>query len=290
MVRDASNCYHGTERATIKVSQLQSRIFQEPQKIAVCANMQSAFDFYYRAHQALQEFGADRQYDRSTPQHVKQAIGDTRWKMQKDLLAAANPGIGTYLVSGHLKWAFEHLQSTGGVWRDEGFNGWHGLTMPSSIVNFLDNVETAGRDVVSGYGQWQALQAKIKEQKRNQQWDQLGTQIGYAKTAFENVTPKIWAWLGASTETASRAGAIGAKWLGYGGSLHNYTSLYLKVRYNKDGASQAALAEAAAFVVEKLPVFGSLYGEVIRGIPGLVSWFKNYAEQQRRAVNMVDFR
>lgn len=289
MAINASNCYYGTERATIKVGQLQSRIFQEPQKIAVCANMQAAFDFYYRAHQALQAFGADRQYDKRTPQAVKDAIYNARWKMQKDLYAAADPGYSTYVVSGHLKWAFEHLQSTGGTWRDEGFNGWHGLTMPSSIVNFLENVEAAGTEIVTSYSQWQGIQNRIKEQKRNGQWDALGTQIGYAQKAFETVSPKIWAWLGASTETASRAGEIGGKWLGYGGSLHNYTSLYLKIRYNKDGAGAAALAEAAAFVVEKLPVFGSLYGEVIRGIPGLVNWFKNYAEQQRRAV-AGDFR
>ena len=289
MAINANNCYYGTERATIKVGQLQSRIFQEPQKIAVCANMQAAFDFYYRAHQALQAFGADRQYDKRTPQTVKDAIYNARWKMQKDLYAAANPGYSTYLFSGHLKWAFEHLQSTGGFWRDEGFNGWHGLTMPSSIVNFLENVENASTEVVTGYSQWQGIQSRIKEQKRNAQWDALGNEIGYAQKAFESVSPKIWAWLGASTEIASRAGEIGGKWLGYGGSLHNYTSLYLKIRYNKDGASQAALAEAAAFVVEKLPVFGSLYGEVIRGIPGLVSWFKAYAEQQRRAVSL-DFR
>ncbi len=289
MAINANNCYYGTERATIKVSQLQSRIFQEPQKIAVCANMQAAFDFYYRAHQALLEFGADRQYDKRTPRAAKDAIYNARWKMQKDLLAAANPGYTAYMLTGHLKWAFEHLQSTGGVWRDEGFDGWHGLTMPSSIVNFLGNVEAAGTEVVRSYSQWQAIQSRIKEQKRNAQWDALGTQIGYAQTAFDKVTPKIWAWLGASAETAGRAGEIGGKWLGYGASLHGYTSLYLKIRYNKDGAGQAALAEAAAFVVEKLPIFGSLYGEVIRGIPGLVSWFKSYAEQQRRAVSL-DFR
>ncbi|MBL8309146.1 MAG: hypothetical protein JNL19_01870 [Burkholderiales bacterium] len=285
---DASNCYYGTERATIKVSQLKARFFQEPQKVAVCANMQSAFDFYYRAHQAIQAFGA-RQYDSKVSAATRKIIGDVCWKMQKDLLAAADPGVSTYLVSGHLKWAFEHLQSTGNVWTDDGFNGWHGLTMPSSIVNFLEHVESAGQEVVTSYKDWNNTQNRIKEAKRNQQWDQLGTQIGYAKTAFETVTPKLWAWMGASAETASRAGEIGGKWLGYGGSLHNYASLYLKVRYNKDGAAQAALAEAAAFVVEKLPVFGSLYGEVIRGIPGLVTWFKGYAEQQRRAVNM-DFR
>ena len=150
---NASNCFFGTECATIKVSQLQSRIFQEPQKIAVAANMQAAFNFYYRAHQALKAFGADRQYDRRTSEMAKRAIGDARSKMQTDLRAAADSGVSAYMLTGHLKWAFEHLQSTGGVWRDDGFNGWNGLTMPASIVNFLQNVEAAGTEIVGSYSQ-----------------------------------------------------------------------------------------------------------------------------------------
>ena len=72
--------------------------------------------------------------------------------------------------------------------------------------------------------------------------------------------------------------------------MHSYTSLYLKIGYNKDGAKEGAMAEAAAYVVEKLPIFGSLYGEVIRCIPGLVNWFKAYAKEQERYISMASGR
>jgi hypothetical protein len=287
---DAQGCYWGRTRATITVGQLQSRIFQEPQKIAAAASMQAAFDLYFHAYQAANDFGSDRFYDKRTTDFARQAIRDVREKMQKDLRAAADTGYIQYKLGGHLKWAFEHLQSTGGVWRDDGFNGWNGLTMPSAIVNFLENVEKRGTEVVASYNQWQTTQMRIKEQARNARWDSLGTEIGYAQTAFENITPKIWCWLGGKEAGGSRAASIGGKWLGYGASLHSYTSLYLKIRYNKDGAKEAALAEAAAYVVEKLPIFGSLYGEVIRGIPGLVSWFKAYAKEQERYINIAGGR
>ena len=110
--------------------------------------------------------------------------------MQKDLRAAADTGCLQYKLGGHLKWAFEHLQSTGGIWRADGFNGWNGLTMPSGIVNFLENVEKRGTEVVSSYSQWQSTQMRIKEQARNARWDSLGTEMRYAQTAFENITPK----------------------------------------------------------------------------------------------------
>ena len=39
-------------------------------------------------------------------------------------------------------------------------------------------------------------------------------------------------------------------------------------------------------VVEQLPIFGKLYGDVIAA-SGLVSWFKAYGEKNRAAINGV---
>jgi hypothetical protein len=286
---NAQDCYLGFSKPKITVDDLQAGNFQGPQKLAVAANMQTAFDFYLRAHEAARNFGADKRYDPKTPRHIIDAIDAVRTKMSQDLRRAADTGLfQRQMRGGHLKWAFQHLESTGGRWTDTYMDGWNQLTMPSSIVNFMEQVEAAqGAFSAEKYSEWQTLQQRIKMLKKLGDWEKMGTEIGYAKQAFELATPKLWAYLGASEKAAAAAGATGGKWLGYGASLHTYSSLYLNLRYNKAGAKEAMVAEAAAMVVEQLPIFGKLYGDVIRGIPGLVSWFKAYGEKNRAAINGV---
>jgi hypothetical protein len=284
---DAKNCYYGIQKPTITADDLVASSIQPAQKQAVAAQMQTAFDLYYRAWQAARSFG-DTRLNAKTPPHVRQAIENVKTQMERELRHAADSGMSAWALGGHLKWAFEHLESTGGVWKDTSFNGWNGLTMPYAIVNFMEQVEAAQGALGSGsYSEWQGAQNRIKRQKKLAQWDSLGTDIDWAKKSFEKITPKLWAYFGACEKAAASAGDIGVKWLGYGASLHNYASLYLKVRYNKDGAREAMLAEAAALVVQNVPIFGTAYADVIRGVPGLVNWFKAYAERQRQAINGV---
>lgn len=66
--------------------------------------------------------------------------------------------------------------------------------------------------------------------------------------------------------------------------MHNYLDTYLKVRYQESGAARAALAEAAALVVQGLPIFGQPYADVLRGIPNLMRFFENYGARTRRAI------
>lgn len=285
---NARNCYLGVERATITVGDIVAGNFQNAQKQAVAASMQTAFDLYYNASQAAMNFASNKRLATGTPASVTQAIDDVRAQMGQQLRAAAATGFISRFSTGHLKWAFEHLESTGGRWTDTTFDGWHGIKMPAAIVNFMGEVDAAqGAFTTAQYNEWQSSMAIAKRLKDAGKWDELGTKIGYAKTGFETITPKLWTYLGQSASAASKAAEMGGKWLGYGAAIHNYSALYLKVRYSKDGAKAAALAEAFATVLNFVPVFGAAYGDVVRGVPGLMVWFKGYGERNRQAINGV---
>ena len=103
--------------------------------------------------------------------------------------------------------------------------------------------------------------------------------------ALSEVTPVVWAVLGGSEKGGSISKLMG-KWVGYGAKVHKYTSLYAKVK-DSQNVKETLLVEAAAAIVDTLPVFGSLYADVIRGIPNLVKFFENHARATRRAIDRV---
>ena len=67
--------------------------------------------------------------------------------------------------------------------------------------------------------------------------------------------------------------------------MHTALDLGLKIKYSSN-PRQTAFVEAMAFVVQGLPVFGSLYAEVIRGVPAMVSYFQRIARERYRAVGL----
>lgn len=276
---DAEKMLYGTERATITPDHIHGSVY-EKNKTQVASVMQGAFNFYYNAYQAASNIGTPVcKYPSS-----QKAIGNLRWAVQYDLINTAN---NSY-VGNDLKWCFEHLAEKKGHWYDDTWNGWKGVcNIPIGVSNFLDAVEERGTAVVNNYSEWKKYTDNIRRLKELKRWDDLGTQMGYAQTAADNIFPKLWVAVGVGKDAAERHAQIMSKWVGYGMKVHGYLDLYNKVRYNPAGAQQAVMVEAAAMVVEGLPIFGSLYAGVIRGIPQVISWFKNYAAKQAQYIDMV---
>lgn len=278
---DATSMFYGTERATITADRILARPFQEKKQLTA-SFMQSAFDLYYQAHEAARQIGW--QIDsRKLNLEAQRKIVDLRSKMEKDILAAADKW-----HQSDLKWCFKHLAKNKGFWKDDSWNGWKGIcNLPVGVHDFLSTVEERGRKVIDSYAEWQHYQANLRQLAQAKQWEKLGPQLDMAGKVLDKVTPQIWVALGASKETAASRGGLVCKWVGFAGIVHNCLSTYLKVRYHESGAERAALAEAAALVVQGLPIFGQLYADVIRGIPNLMRFFENYGARTRQAIEMV---
>jgi len=244
--------------------------------------MNGAFKFYYNAWQGSRSISGSGK----SPEAVK-AVDDLKWKIQKDLLAAADFWFGS-----DLKFVFQELVRNRGYWKHDEWNGWKGYcNIPQGVFAFYSEIEKRGREVSSqvaqirSYGDYRKYEADLKRIKDAGQWDRLAQELDYSGKVLETATPKVWAVLGGSDKTGEMMGGLLGKWCGYAGSVHGYLTLYNKVGSSTDGRARTAVAEVAALVVERLPVFGPLYGEVIRGVPGLMTFFENYGRTVNRATN-----
>ena len=105
-------------------------------------------------------------------------------------------------------------------------------TMPSSIVNFMEQVEAAqGAFSAKGTVRWAQQRIKmLKKLGTRKRWAlKLGTQ-----NRLLNSTQNYG--LTSALAKAATSAAPRRQVARYGASLHTYSSLYLNLRYNKAGA------------------------------------------------------
>lgn len=281
MMPTVNDFLYGTKCAWISPERIHARSMQNNKNMTAQV-MNGAFKFYYNAYKAASNIsGSGRSSD------AIKAISDLRWKIQKDLLSAADFWIGS-----DLKFVFQDLVKHKGEWHHDEWNGWNGVcNIPQGVFAFYAEIEKRGRDIssmssqLSSYNNWRQYQSDLKRIKDAGSWDRLAKQLEYSGKALELATPKIWALLGGSDKTGSMLAGHMGKWVGHAGDVHGYLTLYNKIRYSTEGRNRTLIAEAAAKVVESLPVFGSLYADVIRGIPGLMKWFEGYGQRVSRAID-----
>jgi hypothetical protein len=274
--------HYGTQCAWITPDKIQAPSMQRNRQMTAQV-MNGAFKFYYNAWQASKNISGSGR----SPEAIK-AVNDLKWKIQKDLLSAAD-----FWVGSDLKFVFQDLVKNKGYWKDDEWNGWKGnCNVPQGVFAFYAEIEKRGREVsaqvaqINSYSQYRKYQGDLKRIKDAGQWDKLAKELDYSGKVLELTTPKVWALLGGSDKTGANLGGLLGKWYGYAGSVHGYLSLFNKVSNSTQGTARTALAEAAAMVVERLPVFGPLYADVVRGIPGLMTWFENYGRQVDRATRL----
>lgn len=274
-----SDYLYATKCAVISPDQILAPSMQKNKNMTAQV-MNGAFKFYYDAYRAAGNISGS-----GRSQEAIKAIYDLRWSIQKDLLASADFWIGS-----DLKFVFKELAKNGGKWTHDEWNGWKGIcNIPQGVFSFYAEIEKKGREVsaetakISSYRQWHRYQGTLKQIKDSESWEKLAKELEYAEQVFEKATPKVWAVLGGTSKTGEMLAGHLSKWCGYAGSVHGYLTLYNKIRYSPQGAGRTAVAEAAAMVVEKLPMFGPLYAEVVRGVPGLMKWFEEYGRNVERS-------
>jgi hypothetical protein len=242
--------------------------------------MNNAFSVYYRAHQAARQITSVL-YGRKYSQEAQKKIWELQSKVEADIRSAADKW--SY---NDMKRSFEHLEKTGGVWKDDTWDGWKGVcNIPSGVSDFLDTLEKRGREVIGTASEWNRYQSDIKRAKEEQRWESLKDPLEKAEWLVEKIGPKLWVGVGCTAEAAETYGRRMAQAIGWGGKAHEILSLYLKVRYGGPNWKETAFVEGMAMLVQGLPVFGTLYAQVIRGIPNLVTFFQRYSLQTARAIN-----
>lgn len=276
-----SDFYYGTKCAWITADRIQAPSMQKNRE-QVARVMNGAFKFYYNAWEGSKNISGSGK----SPEAVK-AINDLKWAIQKDLMSAADFWFGS-----DLKFVFQDLVKNKGYWKHDEWNGWNGIcNVPQGIFAFYDEIQKRGKAVtadvsqISSYSSYRKYQADLKRIKDAGQWDRLAKELDYSGKILEKATPKVWAVLGGADKTGDMLGGLLGKWCGYAGSVHGFLSLANKVNYSADGKARTAVAEVAAMVVERVPIFGPLYADVVRGVPGLMTWMENYGRTVNRATN-----
>ena len=283
---DAKKMYDGVERAVIKPKNLHGKVWQNKKK-QVAGVMQGAFDFYYKSHKAIAKMGDISDEVLTTERDIYitklRLIGEKKWEIEKNLRATAN---NSY-IGNDLKWAFEHLAENKGHWYDETWDGWQGkCNIPQGIANFLREIEEKGSKIVTKFAEFemQARAAKLSQEKKK--WGKLPEQLSLAQKSADYALPMIW--VGAGSQDFSKIenySKLMTKWIGYGAKAHSILDATLKISSNPKNWKRSALEELSKFVLNKLPIFGSLYAGVISDVPKLMKWFEDYGERTRRAID-----
>lgn len=273
--------FYGSKCAWITADRIQAPSMQR-NKEQTALVMNGAFKFYYNAHQGARSISGSGR----SPEAIR-AVSDLQSKIQADIRSAADFWFGS-----DLKFVFQDLVKNKGYWKHDEWNGWKGYcNIPQGVFAFYAEIDKRGREVSSqvgqirSYGDWRKYQADLKRIKDAGQWDRLAKELDYSGQVLEKATPKVWAVLGGADKTGDMLGGLLGKWCGYAGSVHGFLTLANKINCSPDGKSRTAVAELAALVVERLPIFGPLYADVIRGVPGLMTWMENYGHTVNRATN-----
>ena len=280
MAVNHQNFYFGTQCAYVPADKITAHNMQSNKEM-VSNVMNGAFKLYYDGYQASAKI-TDVLYQRKYSEEAKKKIWDLQSAMQKDLRNTANRN----KFMADLLTCFRHLESTNGYWRDTSFQGWRGVcNIPEGVADFLEGVAEKQNEICKSAADWEANKRQLQRLKDEKKWGELPDQLQKTSKVIEYVGPKLWAGLGVAGENASAYTARMTQVFGWAGHVHTALDLGLKIKYSSN-PRQTAFVEAMAFVVQGLPVFGSLYAEVIRGVPAMVSYFQRIARERYRAVGL----
>jgi hypothetical protein len=188
--------------------------------------------------------------------------------------------------------AFEHLIANGGRWTDSHTSNYYGgpgkifkpanmiLEAPTAAVNFLDSVDDKMKSLREAIAQFSSQAQQVTQAQQANDWARASTALNGIKDYGGRVKYLLW-WAPRARMVVERANS-------FAGILGEFTSaLDLYQRGLQAGlprevsASLVALRTAMQFV----PVLGSMYGQIVDGIPGLVEWFRNLNEEYFRRID-----
>jgi hypothetical protein len=283
----ASSWFYGTKLCTIHPDNILAPSMQRNKQMTAQV-MQGAFNTYYQAHQAAFKI-TDVIYRRDCSEHAKKKIRDLQYAMQKDIRSAAD-----LWGWNDLKWCFGHLEKNNGKYLDDTWNGWKGIcNIPMGVSNFLDKVEERGGQFARSISEFNALKDKARREAEAGRWKECGETMEKVKSNLETYGPYLWVCIPGNTGDAPKYVGLIQKCVGYAGAIHGVLSKGLaaeaalhKLRFDPN-VKQDLFVETMAGIVGSLPVFGSLYAEVIRGVPGLIAYFKKIARERNAALEQI---
>lgn len=274
--------YEGRSYAYIFPDNIFAKAFRG-KKTEVANVMNGAFLFYYTAFKNAGKIYGN--LSRKSNAEIKQ-LDALVLAIRRDLKATANRRSFFH----DLHWSFNHFKSNREAWYDENPDGWQGkYWIPSGIADFLYAIEERGGKVASTKKEWQQYSAGLQAAAKAKKWDECGKQIGYAEQAIGTAAPMLWTLLGRRQGDATSYMELGKTWLGYAAKVHNASDLYLKLTSSTAGVKQEMFVTAMSSVVSGLPVFGTLYGDVIKSVPGAMTYFSRLAQRTDRAIGMADY-
>lgn len=210
--------------------------------------------------------------------------------MLKELHGAATDGWGSGVQD--LDDAFEHLIANNGKWTGSHTSNYYGgpgkifkpanmiLEAPTAAVNFLNSVDDKMTTLREAIAQFNTQAQQVAQAQQANDWAKASKALKDIKDYGGKAKHLLW-WAPKAKIVVERASS-------FAGILGEFTSaLDLYERGLQAGlprevsASLVALRTAMQFV----PVLGSMYGQIVDGIPGLVEWFKNLNEEYFRRID-----
>ena len=254
------------------------------------ALMNNLFNIYYGGMHAL-----DNATTSAVGTRIYRSLCDLQGKIQADLRDAASEksmvnfkvpftdirvgGAGQSLYN-----VFQDLEEHNDVLKCDDWDGNYLIKAPPGVFAFQNQMIARGSDIAKSYAEFNAWRGKMEQWKQKQAWENLGTNLDYGGKVIEKVGPKLWASLGVSEKGAVSYNATTLKWWGYGATVKGFMDSYIAVQSSTNSRRQL-IAEVVGFVVDKIPVFGTLYGGVIRALPNAMKYFEDYALRNARAVD-----
>jgi hypothetical protein len=283
--------FNGGGPAKIRAEQLPA-VFQRDIKIGqTVALINNVFNAYYTAYHAM-----DQATVRFAGTRASRPLNDLRDKVLADLRDAAQessminirvPIFGVRMggAGQSLQSIFTDLNDHGALKNDE-WDGNGAIKAPAGIFAFQAQMLARGAEVARCQADFNRWQAGITTWRQNQSWESLGDNLDRAGKVIDLAGPKMWAAFGCSTERAGDLNATAVKWWSMGATVKGFLDSYIAVKSSPNQQRQL-VAEVAAFVVSKVPVFGSAYAGVIQALPKAMTFFEDYARRNEQAINAL---
>ncbi len=281
--------FYGGGPAKIKAEQLPA-VFQRDIKIGLTvAECNNVFNTYYRAYHSMDDAVT---HAARTPRYTP--LSNLMYAMRDDLMDAAKqasmfnvrvPYFGARVGSmgQSLKSIFDELESKGKL-KDDEWDGNGTIKAPAGIFAFESQMMARGSDIAKTFTEFKRWQKGMETWKQQQSWESLGSNLDHGQKVIELVGPKMWASFGFTSQRAGDLNAVAVKWWSLGAAIKGFMDSYIAVK-SAPNQQRQLVAEVAAFVVGKVPVFGELYAGVIQALPKAMSYFEDYARRNDRAIN-----
>lgn len=274
---DGFSMFSGRQRAVINEANIHGSTYAN-NKAETARVMQSVFDFYYKSHQAINNITLQ---DHGYP-GAQKILMAKKEEIRDDLKSAADSKVHR----SDLRWAFEHLADKKGHWYDETSDGTGTANIPIGISHFLENMDERKNKIGEKFADFGRYKNAAIEMQRRKDWEKIPENLDKAQKAADWALPMLWVAAGGKSMAQVQATSkTMSDWIGYGTKIHKLLDGTIKVSTNSSNWKRMVIEEMSIFVLNKLPIFGSLYAGVIRDMPKAMTFMQIYGSKVR---NMVD--